>query len=433
MRWSRPFPPNTKEATVTHTLSLPLAVVLALVLALTPSLAAVASQPAPPLDAATLSEAAPVAIDDIQTITPLPEVQEIIDQINLTRMIAYVSELSGEQTAMVGGQPVTIATRYTYNRAAVLQAAAYMTERLERLGLNVSTHWWTHSPQVLQPLPNVAAEKPGTNPAAGIYIISAHLDDTSGTPSTLAPGADDNGSGSVAVLTAAELLAPYTFEATIRFVLFTGEEQGLWGSQAYAASVNGQDLRGVLNMDMIAWDNVGGPDMDIHARSSVPGSVALGQTYVDAINAYGLDLTPVIYSNGTSASDHASFWTIGVPAILAIEDYYGDGGNPADFNTHYHSVNDRVQDYNQPYYHAMTAASLATLAHLAGIHSGCYWADLNCDDQVTVIDITSEALHWQTTDGQWNYSPVYDHDADGDVDIADLQLLAAQWGWTTPG
>ena len=231
----------------------------------------------------------------------------------------------------MAGAPVTLLTRYSYNNDAVILGAGYMAERLERLGLSVSYHWWTHSPQITQPTPNVVAEKPGSNPAAGIYIIGAHLDDTSGSAPNLAPGADDNGSGSVAVLTAAELLAPYNFEATIRFVLFTGEEQGLWGSQAYASSVAAEDLRGMLNMDMIAWDSQGGPDMDLHANSGVAGSVSMGQLYADVVDAYSFNLTPVVYSNGTTASDHASFWNIGVPAVLAIENYRADGATPARF------------------------------------------------------------------------------------------------------
>ena len=406
------------------------AAALALVLAVTLALPALASPPGPPL----ALDPTTVDIDDIRTITPISQVQDIIDQVNMTRMMSYASELSGEQPTTVGGQQVTLATRYTYNRDAVLRAADYMSERLARLGLDVSYHWWTHSTSVPDPLPNVVAEKPGTNPAAGVYIIGAHFDNiTYDAPLVFAPGADDNGSGSVAVLTAAELLAPYTFEATIRFVLFSGEEQGLWGSAAYASSVNGQDIRGMLNMDMIAWDNIGGPDMDIHARSTVAGSVPMAQTFVDAITAYGLDLTPVIYSNGTTASDHSSFWNINVPAILAIENYNADSGIPRDFNAYYHSVNDRTQYFNQPYFHDMTAASLATLAHLAGIRSDCYWADLNCDDQVSVTDITVEAMHWQASDGQWNYSPVYDSNGDNVVDIVDVQAVAAQWGWTSPG
>lgn len=389
--------------------------------ALAPVAAAQADQPP-----AGVEPAAP------QVITPIAQVQDIIDQVNLVRMMAYAQELTGETPTTVDGQPVTIATRNSYNRDAVLVAADYMAERLERLGLTVSYHWWTHSPQIVDPLPNVVAEKPGANPAAGTYIIGAHLDDTSGTPTVLAPGADDNGSGSVALLTAAELLTPYTFDATIRFVLFTGEEQGLWGSQAYAAAVNGQDLRGMLNLDMVAWDGQGGPDMDIHARSTVPGSMAMGQTMVDVISAYGMNLTPVIYSDGITASDHASFWNINVAAVLAIENYTADAGIPRDFNAYYHSVNDRTQYYNQPFYHDMTAAALATLAHLAGIRTDCYWADLNCDSAVDVGDITIEALHWQTADGQWNFSPRYDFDDNDVIDVVDVQALAAQWGWIPP-
>ena len=184
------------------------------------------------------------------SITPLPIVQEIIDQVDLTRLMFNTNELSGQQATTINGQPYTITTRNTLSGTPVNQSVAYMVERLQRLGLAVTTHTWNAS----RP-PNVIAEKPGLNPSAGIVIICAHLDDM--PSSGLAPGADDNGSGSIAVLHAAEILAPYNFDATLRFILFTGEEQGLLGSAAYANMVQSQDIRGVLNMDMIAWDNSG--------------------------------------------------------------------------------------------------------------------------------------------------------------------------------
>jgi Zn-dependent M28 family amino/carboxypeptidase len=250
--------------------------------------------------------------------------------------------------------------------------------------------------------------------------------------SGLAPGADDNGSGSVAVLQAAEILTPYNFDATLRFVLFTGEEQGLLGSAAYAQLVQSQDIRGVLNMDMIAWDNVSGPDMDLHANSSVAGSMALAQLYSDAVTAYGLTLTPAIYSNGTGASDHASFWNVGIPAFLAIENYRSDTGIPSDFNAYYHTTSDRIQYFNQTFFSNMTKASLATFAHMAGIRTTCYWADLDCSGQVTVADIMKVTNHWLASRGQWNYSRVYDVNDDDIIDATDLQLFAAEWGLTNP-
>jgi hypothetical protein len=365
-----------------------------------------------------------------ESITPIAQVQQIINQVTTGRLLPYTNELSGEVPAMIFGQPYTIATRFSGDSTyptppqASYMAGSYMMERLARLGLSVTTHTWNAS----RP-PNVIAEKPGLDPSAGIVIICGHLDSTSNNRYNLAPGADDNGSGSVAVLLAAEILTHYNFDATLRFVLFTGEEQGLHGSAAYANMVQAEDIRGVLNMDMIAWDNSGGPDMDIHSRSTVPGNTALATLYADVVSAYELPLTPVIYGNGTGASDHASFWTWNIPAILAIENYTADTGAPRDFNAYYHTVSDRVQYFNNNYFRAMTQASLATFAHMAGLRTTCYWADLDCNGQVDATDLTRAAAAWQTESGQWTYSLVYDVDSSGAVDVVDIQRFAAEWGW----
>lgn len=371
-------------------------------------------------------ERQPLRLPD--SVTPIAQVQQIINQVDLERLMVYANELSGETPASILGQLHTIATRYssgTPTPSTSYLANTYMIERLSRLGLTVTTHTWNAS----RP-PNVIAEKPGLNPAAaGIIIICAHLDSTSGSPLTLAPGADDNASGSVAVLMAAEILAHYNFDATLRFILFTGEEQGLYGSTAYAGMAQSQDIRGVLNMDMIAWDNTGGPDMDIHSRSTVTGNTALANLYRDVVSAYQLPLTPVVYGNGTGASDHAPFWSYNIPAILAIENYTADTGAPRDFNAYYHTVSDRTQYFDQAYFHAMSQASLATFAHMGGLRTDCHWADLNCSGQVDALDIARAAGFWQTASGQWNYSQVYDVDGDGSISVVDVQRFAAEWGW----
>lgn len=360
------------------------------------------------------------------TVTPLPLVQEMMDQVNLPRLLTYASELSGQTSALINGQPYTITSRNSLSGTPVTQAVNYMVERLQRLGLTVTTQTWNTT----RP-PNVIAEKPGLSTGAGIYILCAHLDDM--PSSGLAPGADDNGSGSIAVLQAAEILAPYHFDATVRFVLFTGEEQGLYGSAAYAQLVQSQDVRGVLNMDMIAWDSTGGPNMDLHANSSIAGSMALAQVFADVVSAYGINLAPAIYSNGSSASDHASFWNVGIAAFLVIENYRSDPPVAADFNAYYHTSNDRTSYYNQTFLTNMTRASLGTFAHMAGVRTDCYWADLNCDSMVTTLDITTIAGHWRAGQGQWNYSRAYDMDNDGEITVVDIQRVSAAWGWSGPG
>lgn len=77
---------------------------------------------------------------------------------------------------------------------------------------------------------NTVAELPGTDKADEVVILGAHLDSWD-----LASGTTDNGTGSMAVLEAARTLAKLNLKPrrTIRFILFTGEEQGLVGSKEY--------------------------------------------------------------------------------------------------------------------------------------------------------------------------------------------------------
>ena len=77
---------------------------------------------------------------------------------------------------------------------------------------------------------NIVAEIPGTDPKAGYVMAGAHLDSW-----VAADGAADNGAGSVMVMEAARILASTNVKPkrTLRFVLWSGEEQGLLGSAAY--------------------------------------------------------------------------------------------------------------------------------------------------------------------------------------------------------
>ncbi len=83
---------------------------------------------------------------------------------------------------------------------------------------------------------NTVAEIPGSEKPDEVVIIGAHLDSWD-----LGTGATDNGTGSTAVLEAARALKKSGVKPkrTIRFVLFTGEEQGLNGSKAYVAQASG--------------------------------------------------------------------------------------------------------------------------------------------------------------------------------------------------
>ncbi|MBV8638321.1 MAG: M20/M25/M40 family metallo-hydrolase [Candidatus Eremiobacteraeota bacterium] len=96
-----------------------------------------------------------------------------------------------------------------------------------------------------------------------LYIMSSHYDDCNGdctNGTRVAPGADDNGSGTSAVLEAARVMAPHHFRGTIVFAVFDGEELGLWGSQHYANALKaaGTQVAANLNNDIIGNTQGGG-------------------------------------------------------------------------------------------------------------------------------------------------------------------------------
>jgi PKD repeat protein len=108
---------------------------------------------------------------------------------------------------------------------------------------------------------------------------------------------------------------------------------------------------------MIAYESDGQPILDLHTRPINQGDLRIADTFVDVVSAYNLALTPQIHPDGMGQSDHASFWQVGYPAILAIED--GD-----DFTPYYHTVDDTLETLNLDYFTDFVKASLGTLSHM---------------------------------------------------------------------
>jgi hypothetical protein len=110
-------------------------------------------------------------------------------------------------------------------------------------------------------LGNVMATLKGTNPNDNrIFIISGHLDNMRTNVMDRindAPGADDDASGTSAVLECARIMSQHSFPATIIFVAVSGEEQGLLGStyMANKAKKENWNIEGVLNNDIMGSNN----------------------------------------------------------------------------------------------------------------------------------------------------------------------------------
>jgi hypothetical protein len=223
----------------------------------------------------------------------------------------------------------------------------------------------------------------------GCYIICAHYDAiaTHSFPEPFteppwfwwcenpAPGADDNATGVATVLEAARALSGMTFPFDIRFVLFSGEELGLHGSEAYADSVAGyraaQDdfvappdtIFGVLNIDMIAYKTAPGNTDTCHIVAN-ESSVWLADWIVDTAETQYPELFPdfdaVKIEHPHNYSDHASFWARDYDAILAIESTYDRAWNP-----YYHMVEDRAEECYPSQLASTTRMLTGALARMA--------------------------------------------------------------------
>lgn len=206
---------------------------------------------------------------------------------------------------------------------------------------------------------NVIATQTGTVYPDQYWIICGHLDSTSPNTQYDAPGADDNGSGSAAVMEAARIMSQYDFEFTVRYCLWGGEEQGLYGSAHYADSVAaaGDEILGVVNLDMIFYGPTPDDIAELHYNTASQG---LGLAFDAISDTYVPALSKSVASSPVSASDHASFWSVGYPAMLSIEKEVWN-------NPYYHQTTDVITNYLQyfPFGTNMAKAAIATVAYLA--------------------------------------------------------------------
>jgi len=204
---------------------------------------------------------------------------------------------------------------------------------------------------------NVVATKKGTVDPSKTYIVCAHFDDISEQFSTWAPGADDDASGTSVVLETAKILKDFPFLASIKFICFSGEEQGLLGSTHYAAEAElaVENIGAVLSFDMVGY-------------GSLPMRLAGLRTRDDLISDYCLAVRDsfvagfevVKYFDTMGLSDYASFSDEGYSAICVIETF-----NPR--NPNCHKTSDTVGTLTIPLIADVTRLAVATTASFAGL------------------------------------------------------------------
>ena len=249
--------------------------------------------------------------------------------------------------------------------SASRSAANFLSDYFAGLGLQVGHEDFTFAGTIdggrVPDLPssNVIATIPGTVSPDEIVVIGAHYDSWSrgGTARTLAPGADDNGSGTAAIMEIARVLARRRFDFTVRIVAFGAEEYGLHGSRYHAerARARGDRIVGVVNLDMVGYADRPPEDLDLVVNAA---SEWLAVRYAGAAGRHAP--MPIVRAVAPQerASDHAPFWDNGYSAMLAIED--GPVTNP-----HYHTTADTADTLDLEFAAAVTRATAAGAADLA--------------------------------------------------------------------
>jgi dipeptidyl aminopeptidase/acylaminoacyl peptidase len=199
------------------------------------------------------------------------------------------------------------------------------------------------------PTANVVATLKGTVNPELIYVVSSHYDSVAA-----GPGADDDTSGTAALLETARILAGHPQPATIIFASFTGEEAGLLGSREFVrrAVAAKQNVVGALNNDMIGWANDARLDNTIRYSNAGIRDVQ----HAAAMQFSSLITYDALYYKSTDAA--------------AYYEAYGDivggiGSYPVLGNPHYHQSHDLLEGINHQLITEVSKTTAATLMLLA--------------------------------------------------------------------
>lgn len=226
-------------------------------------------------------------------------------------------------------------------------ARAYVESELTAAGYAPERHAYRASGA------NVLAELKADGPATSWIVVGAHLDSVKNA------GADDNATGSAAVLEVARVLkAQPDRRFHVLFAFFDEEELGLVGSDALARELKrqGRPVSAVHTLDMVGFDRDGDRAVEIERPDG-----DLWERYVHANRAHGLNL-PLSRTN-SGDTDHVAFRRHGFASVGMCEEWVGGDTTPD-----YHKKTDRFETVSLPFLTAVTRLNAACVSdQLAGV------------------------------------------------------------------
>lgn len=199
------------------------------------------------------------------TIVRDPEIETMVKEVSPDSLQACI------KTLVAFGTRNTLSTQFTGNRG-IAAARGWVLHKFQEFAASSQGRMSCYIDTTTLPpdgrrvdrrvlLGNVVAVLKGTDPAdKRIFLISGHLDNMRSSPTDSvgdAPGANDDGSGTAAVVECARVMSRHSFPATIIFVAVSGEEQGLLGANFMSdkAKKENWNIEAVLNNDIMGSNN----------------------------------------------------------------------------------------------------------------------------------------------------------------------------------
>jgi len=317
-----------------------------------------------------------------------PGITAIVGAISESNLAASVAELSSFTTRNTCSDDTT-------GGGAIGDARDWIKGQLSAIGgltVQLDPFTYTGCTQGTVTRENVVAWKPGSGHPGRLVLLGGHYDSrtlnvTDGT--SPAPGANDSGTQTALVLEAARVMAQQTFDATVVFVAFAGEEQGLAGSASLAKGYGkyfaaGASIEAMLNCDIVGGDSsVNDAGTLQQFRLFSPGTpreiqTALGTTddtsparglmrfVANAGGAYvpSMTIVPVLREDRPGrGGDHESFLDQGIPGVRFIETV--ESPNAGTTASHQHSPNDLATFVTPAYTARVAQVVVATFASIA--------------------------------------------------------------------
>jgi hypothetical protein len=291
-----------------------------------------------------------------------PNIIEMIQQVNISKLRKHVQTIEEFGPHPTGSEALDNVGEYIYNE-------------LDSYNLPVKYVDWNYKHLSGK---NIVATLDGTGNANGIVIVCAHYDSIK-----VSPGAEDDGSGVSVVLMLAEIMSSYSFNSTIRFILFSGEEQGKRGSGIYAidAKKNNDNIVGVLALDKIGYAITTEEGNKVVHHSNIQSDWMVDISTEMAIKYHEYIGLEVLRWSQDTGSDHLAFVKQG---------YHGTDFVRYAINPFYHTSEDKLEHMNITYLTKVCNLTLATLTTMACLNPSLKNSDLNIIMKGSVLSKPSQ-------------------------------------------